>query len=118
MAISVQYKQLTRRYSPNMVFNTDADDAGNITFNFAGEIGSDTVLTAETTVNNVSAGAPSISGNVVTVNLSNFPDNVRAKVRLKMTTASGAVYNLTVRFSAIDYYNLYQDEYWGCRYAL
>lgn len=107
MTVTVKYKTNKRRWEPRMLFETDLDDAGNIIFDYSGELGSDTVDTATATTNDVTAGTPSISSNTVTTALSGFTEGSDIKLEMKITTAGGQTLTNLVRFRAIDYYNKY-----------
>lgn len=103
MTITVKYKTDRRRWSPDVIFLTDVDDAGNIVFDYTGELGADTVSTATATTSDITAGTPSISSNVVTVALSSAQEGV-AKMELKITTSGGITLSNLVRFRVKDFY--------------
>lgn len=106
MTITTQFKTDRKRYYPGIMFKSDIDDQGDIIFNYAGELGADTVSTMSVTTDDVTAGIPSISGNSVTIALSGFRDGV-SKMEAKMITTAGKVLSSVVRFRATDYYNFY-----------
>ena len=104
MTITVKYKTISRRFAQNMVFNSDVDDSGSIIFDYAGELGADTISTATATTQDITAGTPSITNNVVTVALSAGKEGI-AKMELKITTAGGNTLSSVVRFRVTDNYN-------------
>lgn len=104
MTITAKYKTNEVRWSPTVLFDTDTGDAGDIIFNYAGELGADTVSTAGVKSENITAGAPSITNNTVTVNMSAAQAGV-SKMELTINTAGGSVLTTLVRFRAVDYYD-------------
>ena len=104
MTITVQYKTDRTRWDQSVLFETDVDDQGAITFDYSSELGGDTVSTAVSTTDGVTAGTHSISSNVVTVALSGFNEGL-AKLELKMTSTAGNVLSNNVRFRVKDHYN-------------
>ncbi len=103
MTITVEFAGDKRRWSKSMYFEADKNDAGNIVFDYSGELGSDTVSTAAATVENLTAGTPSISSNVVTTALSGLSEGEIAKFELKMTSAANRVIDRTVYIRVVDY---------------
>lgn len=105
MTVTVKYKTQSRRWYPNILFNTDIDDVNNLVVDYSGEIDTDTVSTVTVVTNDITAGTPSISNNVVTIALSGFREGSNTRLELTMTTTAGNVFATTVRFRAKDYYN-------------
>lgn len=103
MTITVKYKTDRVRYQPKVLFNTDVDDVGDITFDYSGHLGGDTIDTATVTANDITAGSPTISSNIVTVPLSGGKAGI-AKMELKITTTGGSTLSSLVRFRIKDYY--------------
>lgn len=103
MTITVKYKTDRVRWSPEVLFRSDVDDVGDIIFDYAGELGADTVSTATASTENITAGTPSISSNVVTVGMSGAQEGL-SKLELKITTTGGSTLSSAVRFRTKDYY--------------
>ena len=106
MTITVKFKTQRNRWNPQLLFKMDKDDAGNIVFDYSGELGADTVSTATATTENITAGTPSINSNVVTVAMSSAEEGV-SRMELKITTTGGDTLTNLVRFRAKDYYEHY-----------
>lgn len=104
MTVTVKFKTQKNRWSPTLLFEMDKDDVGNIEFDYSGELGADSVSTATVTVDDITAGTPSISNNVVTVAMSSGKEGATAKMELKITTTGGSVLSNLVRFRVTDYY--------------
>lgn len=104
MTITVKYKTEKRRWVPTILFETDTDDVGSIIFDYSGELGADTISTATASTENITAGTPSISSNVVTVATSGAQSGSLAKMELKITTTGGNTLSNLVRFRVKDYY--------------
>lgn len=104
MTITVKYKTDRRRWDPTVLYRADVDNVGSITFDYSGELGGDTISTATATTENITAGTPSISSNVVTVAMSGAQEGI-SKLELKITTAAGNTLSNLVRFRAKDYYD-------------
>lgn len=104
MAITIQFGENKRLYTPNMYFEKDIDDARNLVIDYSGELDADTVSTATATVENITAGTPSISSNIVTTALSAGNEGV-ARVELKITTSGGQTISNALRFRLKDSYN-------------
>ncbi len=105
MTITVKYKTSRRRWDPEILFRTDKDDVANAVFDYSGELGTDTVSVATASTENITAGTPSISSNVVTVAMSAGQEGATAKMELKVTTTGGLVLSNLVRFKVKDYYD-------------
>lgn len=106
MTITVKYKTQRNRWNPALLFDTDKDDVGSIIFDYGGELGGDAVSTATATTSNITAGTPSVSGNVVTVAMSAGKAGTTAKMELKITTTGGKTLSNTVRFRVTDNYEV------------
>lgn len=104
MTVTVDFKTHKKRFKQNMVFELDQDDVDDIVFDYGGELGADTVSTASATTSDVTAGTPSISSNVVTVQLSGGSVGT-AKMEMQITTAGGKTLTNVVRFKVKDYYS-------------
>ena len=104
MTITVKFKTDRKRWDHTVLFPMDADDVGSITFDYSGELGGDTISTATATANNITAGTPSISSNVVTVAMSGAQADSLGKLELKITTTGGNTLSNMVRFRIRDYY--------------
>ena len=116
MTITVEFKTLKRRFDQGMIYDLDASDVDNVVFDYSGEIGSDTLSTAIVKSDSITAATPVISGNTVTIQLSNGSGNGVAKIELKVTTAAGKTLANVVRFRVkenYDNFSAYQDGYWG-----
>lgn len=102
--ITVQLKTNRNPWDHSLVFDIDKDDISNLVYNYAGELGSDTISTATATTSNITAGATSISGNTVTVQVSAGNAGTMAKLEMKIVTAAGKRMSNPVRFRVTDYY--------------
>lgn len=104
MTITVKYKTQKNRWSPGLIFETDKDDVGDLTIDYSGELGADTVSAVTATANNITAGSPTISSNIVTVPLSGGNSGSTAKLEVSMDTTGGSTLAILIRFRVKDYY--------------
>jgi hypothetical protein len=104
MTITVKYKTDRKRWDQTTLFKTDKDDVATITFDYSGELGSDTISTATASSENITIGTPSISSNVVTATVSAGQEGSTAKMELNVVTTGGLTIPTNVRFKVSDYY--------------
>ena len=104
MTITVKYKTDRRRWSEDVLYRTDKDDVANITFDYSGELGTDTIDSATVNSENITIGTPSITNNVVTATVSAGQEGSIAKMELNVVTTGGLTIPTKVRFKVKDYY--------------
>lgn len=104
MTITVKFKTQKNRWNPKLVYLKDLDDVGDIIFDYSGVLGGDTVSTATATTDDITAGTPSISSNVVTTQISGGVSGSTGKMEMRITTTNGSTLSNLVRFKVTDYY--------------
>jgi hypothetical protein len=105
MTITVEYKTQKNRWYPGLIYEADKDDVGDLVIDYSGELGTDTVSTVTTTANNITAGTPTTSANIVTIPISNGIESSNVKLEVKMTTTGSKTLSITIKFRVKDYYS-------------
>lgn len=102
MTILVKFANSENRWNSNLTYNIDKDDVLDLDIDYSGEIGADTVSTATTSAKNITAGTPSITANVVTIQLSAGSEDTKATLDVTMTTTASKVLSRTITFKVRD----------------
>ena len=80
----------------------DLNDARSMIWDYTGELGTDTISTATATANDITAGTPVISSNIVTVPLSAGQEGSTATLDMEIVTAAGDTISRTVKIKVDD----------------
>lgn len=102
MTITVEYGNQKNRWSEGLVFNADTQDIRSITWDYTGEIGTDTVSTATATAVDITAGTPVVAANTVSIPMSAGNEGSTATLDLLMVTTAGDQISRKVSFNVRD----------------
>jgi hypothetical protein len=102
MTITVKLGTEQRRWFDGILFDMDTADVRTLTIDYSGEIGSDTVASVTTTDQDITAGTPVFSSNVVTTSLSSPTEGAISYTDILMTTTAGDKISTKVRFRGVD----------------
>jgi hypothetical protein len=103
MTITVECGNQKNRWGEGLVFNIDSQDIRSITWDYTGEIGSDTVSTATATAVDITAGTPVVTANTVSIPMSAGNEGSTATLDLLIVTAAGDQISRKVSFIVGDY---------------
>lgn len=102
MTITVEMGEQKNIWSKGLTFRADVEDIRNMTWDYTGEIGTDTVLSATAVTENITAGSPSILSNTVVIAVSAGSEGTTGTIDLTMTTTAGSKISRTVRVKVSD----------------